>query len=288
VAVRCLSPVSDIGDSPIFSPSPSPDPEMEPQNKNDHSSEQLDKISPPSEHQRLEKSVSEFPSDSVKPRSKNNGDDKSLSPVSDKEVEILEELDQAEKRSLFRKERQRRVNAFNADLKLMMEALDKQKKIWVDDPDKHCDYEREWQKFWTKKSTELRAKGLDARNFDMTPEWTLVWKAYFEQDLQARVQKERDILMRKHKLLSRDLVIDADFSKPPPGVSVSPNHSIISSSGSLSILDQEEGDKSRDGITVGNQRSGSRSSQAGRTEERCSSPWEDEEPLPSKQVNIKS
>jgi hypothetical protein len=279
--------VSDIGDSPIFSPSPTPDPEMEPSTKQDPSVEESGKIGT-TVHQIAEKSVCDMSSDPAKPVTAQKGEDKLLSPVSDKEVEILEELDEAEKRRLFRKERQKRVAAFNADLKTMMEALDKQKKIWIDDPDKHCDYEREWQKFWTKKSTELRAKGFDARNFDMTPEWTLVWKAYFEEDLQARVQKERDILMRKHKLLSRDLVIDADFSKPPPGVELSsPNHSIISSSGSLSILEQEEGDtgKSRDGFSAVNQRSGSRSSQAGRTDERCSSPWEDEELLPAKQVN---
>ena len=210
---------------------------------------------------------------------------RSLSPVSDKEVEVLTEIDIAEKRSQFRKDRQKRVEAFNSDLSTMVEALEKQKTIWIEDPDSHGDYEREWNKFWTKKSAELQTRGLDAKTFDMTPEWTLAWKSYFEQDLESRIQKERGILMRKHKLLSRDLVVDADFSKPPPGGLASPHHSVISSSSSLSLSDQEAGGKSPSGkVSAMSHRSGSQPSKNGRGEERCSSPWEEEDSSAKKQV----
>jgi len=181
---------------------------------------------------------------------------RSLSPVSDEEVEVLARPGSAEKRRLFRQERQKRVDAFHADLTIMMAALEKQRSVWIDDPDGHCDYEREWKKFWAAKTAELRGRGVDPATFDLTPEWTLVWKEYFEADVARRIKKEREVLMRKHKLLPRDLV---DSSKQL----ASPNHSIISSSSSLSNAE----DSNRIGRSVSRQPD---------TEKRCGSPWEEE------------
>ncbi len=182
---------------------------------------------------------------------------RSLSPVSDEEVEVLARPGSAEKRRLFRQERQKRVDAFHSDLTIMMAALEKQRSVWIDDPDGHCDYEREWKKFWAAKTAELRGRGVDPATFDMTPEWTLVWKEYFEADVARRIKKEREVLMRKHKLLPRDLV---DSSKKQLA---SPNHSIISSSSSLSNAE----DSNRVARSVSLQPD---------TEKRCGSPWEEE------------
>ncbi len=182
---------------------------------------------------------------------------RSLSPVSDEEVEVLARPGSAEKRRLFRQERQKRVDAFHADLSIMMAALEKQRSVWIDDPDGHCDYEREWKKFWAAKTAELRGRGVDPATFDMTPEWTLVWKEYFEADVARRIKKEREVLMRKHKLLPRDLVDSSSKQL------ASPNHSIISSSSSLSNAE----DSNRNGRSVSRQPD---------IEKRCGSPWEEE------------
>lgn len=206
---------------------------------------------------------------------------RSLSPVSDNEVEVLAELAPAEKRSQFQRERRKRVEAFKADLKSMTEALEKQRTVWIEEPETHLDYESEWKKFWSRKSAELRARGLDVNTFDLTPEWTIVWKNYFEADFATRIAKEREILMRKHKLLTRDLA-DAN----PQAGQLSPNGSAISSSSSLSDLDQNRRGKRDQCGTVAKSASLGGAPQSGshpeKREERCSSPWEEEEDkLPS-------
>ena len=118
---------------------------------------------------------------------------------------------------------------------------------------------REWSNFWRGKTAELRARGISESTYDMKPEWIIKWTEYFEWDFVNRRKKERDILMRKFKLLPRDL---AEFERKQPEMAESMKSLIRAK-------DQKEQNISSDA---------SRNKTEAKERERSASPWEEDYP----------
>ena len=192
---------------------------------------------------------------------------KSPSPGSDKGVDIIPI---EERRLVLKKQREMRVIAFKEDEKTLMGVLEKQKQAYMEDPSQHPDYSREWSFFWRNKTAELRAKGLRESDYDMKPEWIIKWTGFFEADFVNRLKREREILMRKHKLLPRDLI---EFENKPvedDNISLSSVSDKETTTSPLQVIRQSP-------VTV-LRHNPSRPSAVQRSPERSTSPWEDDLP----------
>lgn len=118
---------------------------------------------------------------------------------------------------------------------------------------------REWSNFWRGKTAELRARGISESTYDMKPEWIIKWTEYFEWDFVNRRKKERDILMRKFKLLPRDL---AEFERKQPEMAES-----------MKFLIRAKNHNEQNIIS-----DASRKHTESKERERSASPWEEDYP----------
>ena len=93
------------------------------------------------------------------------------------------------------------IEAFLYDERLLMEKMDSDKKMYMTSPEKHPDYDREWEKFYTYKCNQYGPM----HSSYLQEDWAAVWKDYFISAHQTLVRQERNILLNKHKIYYSDL-----------------------------------------------------------------------------------
>lgn len=93
------------------------------------------------------------------------------------------------------------IERFIDEERLLMEKMDIDKSMHMSAPEKHPDYDREWERFYTLKSNQYGALHPSY----LQEEWAQVWKMYFFNAHETSVRQERNLLMNKHKVFYSDL-----------------------------------------------------------------------------------
>lgn len=89
--------------------------------------------------------------------------------------------------------------------------LESLKLRYMETSEKHPEYDRIWEKFYSNKCLEL---GANVRTDYIKEEWISYWKKYFFESHDRTVRESSNKLMNKMKLLRRHL---ADFEARHPG-----------------------------------------------------------------------
>ncbi len=85
----------------------------------------------------------------------------------------------------------------------MIERLENEKRPFMQDSQKHPDYEREWGRFY---SLKCRAFGTNNVHPELIhDEWVDVWKTYFFNQYKCKQREETNMLLNRHRLNWKDL-----------------------------------------------------------------------------------
>lgn len=103
------------------------------------------------------------------------------------------------------KSKGKQILSFLEEEVIMLKEMEQEKTLYYDTPSKHPLYESEWGKFWKKKFDELKAKGIDINGHNLTPEWIVEWRNFFDGEHAKKKSREREILLKKWDLESKDI-----------------------------------------------------------------------------------
>ena len=87
----------------------------------------------------------------------------------------------------------------------MLKMMEGEKSLYYDTPSKHDLYESEWGKFWIKKYKECQAKGVNINDKNLTREWTVEWRNFFDNQHEKKKSEERMKLLDKWNLTNEDI-----------------------------------------------------------------------------------
>ena len=153
----------------------------------------------------------------------NNDVDKQNTENKRVETDEFQNLSREERHLKYKMERKERYETFIAEVDAMNSAMDKAKEDLIENPTEHPDYSKEWAIFYKTKAKDLEMKGLGVKQA-----WIMHWSTYFETEYSKRRQAARTRLMRKHKLLQRDIEEFASDGKKDENPTVETDLSPIS------------------------------------------------------------
>ena len=93
------------------------------------------------------------------------------------------------------------IEKFIVEERLLMEKMDNEKKKFVNEPERHPDYEGEWKQFYTTKCNQY---GPMHQSY-LQEDWAVAWKTYFFNSHESLIRRERKLLLSKHKIFDFDV-----------------------------------------------------------------------------------